>query len=327
MQVPLQRRADYQPIIRKLTVANVDCTSPKGAVAALLRYFGDFGHVLDITPRYWKDTTFHNNVFHVTMDTRPAKGKAAPPEVDTLLGKTIYIDTPGFTRVCRLCQSTVHHRKDCKTWRSLQQRPEALEAYYDRINREQLQLVRELQKAGQQPNSAKLPTKPATTAATDTTKDTATTDATTSQGKTSAEESAAERGDDTDDTEVHIESVEEFEARLARQVDQALNRILPLDTEDAFIAQYNEEIYNYERLFVQRDSTAPGPFTVGGRIEAAWRKRWDTKFLDTVMSDARSPIGSRPSTPSRTTHLRHAVDHPTGDLGSPDFLFRSSPPS
>ena len=324
MQIPLQRRADYQPIIRKLTVANVDCTSPTGALAALLKYFSDFGHVLDVTPRYWKDTTFHNGVFHVTMDTRPAKGKAAPPEVDTLLGKTIYIDTPGYTRVCRLCQSAVHNRKDCKTWRALQQRPEALEAYYDRINREQLQVVRQLQQAGQQSKPASVKPAPASQpvacAGTAATHATNSTDVTTSKGKTPAEDSAAERGDDTEEVEEHIESVEEFEARLARQVDRALDHLMTFRLEANFIEHFNEEIFAYEQLHSQRASQAPGPYAVGARIEAAWRARWDPKMLDTVMSDVRSPAPSRPSTPSRPRNLRHGVNRPEYTLGSPDLV-------
>jgi len=55
-RLPLTRRADYQPSLRRLTVSNVDCTSPSAAVKALRAYFKTYGQVLDVAPRYWADT-------------------------------------------------------------------------------------------------------------------------------------------------------------------------------------------------------------------------------------------------------------------------------
>jgi hypothetical protein len=127
--LPLARRADYQPLLRRLTVSNVDCTSPAAAVKALRAYFKPHGRVLDVTPRYWADTHVHNGVWHVTLDAKQNEVNRAPPEVDVILGQDVFIDIPGFVRVCRHCMSAVHSRKDCKTWQRLQAKPEALAAY------------------------------------------------------------------------------------------------------------------------------------------------------------------------------------------------------
>ena len=76
--LPLERRADYQPRLRRLTVSNVDCTSPKAAVQALQKYFATYGRVLDVTPRYWADTHVHNGVWHVTLDCKQCKVNQPP---------------------------------------------------------------------------------------------------------------------------------------------------------------------------------------------------------------------------------------------------------
>ena len=146
--LPLTRRADYQPLQRRLTVSNVDCTSPAAAVKALRAYFKPYGRVLDVTPRYWADTHVHNGVWHVTLDVKKFEINQAPPEVDVILGQDVFIDVPGFERVCRHCMSAVHSRKDCKTWQRLQAKPEALAAYERNIASDSR--LAELQQARQQ---------------------------------------------------------------------------------------------------------------------------------------------------------------------------------
>jgi len=129
----LDRRSDYIPQIRRLTVSNVDCTSPAAAVKALRTYFKPHGRVLDITPRYWADTHVHNGVWQVSLDVNKNEVNRAPPEVDIILGQDVFIDVPGFVRVCRHCASSVHSRRDCQTWKRLQAKPEALAAYERQI--------------------------------------------------------------------------------------------------------------------------------------------------------------------------------------------------
>jgi hypothetical protein len=132
-RLSLTRRADYQPDIRKLTVAGVDCTSPKAALKALKEFFTPYGRVLDVAPRYWMDTHIHTGVWHVTIDRHQHQVADAPPEVAVIAGQDVYIDIPGQPRVCRHCASAVHCKKDCKTWARLQARPEALAAYERQI--------------------------------------------------------------------------------------------------------------------------------------------------------------------------------------------------
>src|SRR6185295_15248493 len=84
-------------------------------------------------PRYWANTTVHNGIWHVTLDVKQTKVAQPPPEVDIIMGKDVFIDVPGPDRVCHHCLSTVHVKKDCKTWQHLQSRPDALAAYEQRM--------------------------------------------------------------------------------------------------------------------------------------------------------------------------------------------------
>jgi hypothetical protein len=90
----------------------------------------------------------HNGVWHVTLDVNKFEVNRAPPEVDVILGQDVFIDVPGFERVCRHCMSAVHSRKDCKTWQRLQAKPEALAAYERNIASDSR--LAELQQARQQ---------------------------------------------------------------------------------------------------------------------------------------------------------------------------------
>jgi hypothetical protein len=163
--VPLTRRPDYRPSLNKLTVSGVDCTFPKEAVHALMNYFTHYGRVLDITPRYWAGTKVHNGVWHVTLDRNFTKSKTPPPEVDTLLNNDIFIDVPGFSRVCHHCMTAVHNRRDCRTLKSLQAHPEQYQKYLNAIKGDQR--IQQLQQQKKAVPPKPQPSKPAPSKETD----------------------------------------------------------------------------------------------------------------------------------------------------------------
>jgi hypothetical protein len=46
--IPLARRVDHRPNLKKLTVSGMNCTDPHAACAALVQYFGNYGRVVDV---------------------------------------------------------------------------------------------------------------------------------------------------------------------------------------------------------------------------------------------------------------------------------------
>ena len=117
LTVPCARRPNYRPIVEKVYVSGVDCTNPDEACAALQHYFGYYGKVLDVAPRYWEHTPILTGTWHVYLDRNaPVKDKIStvPPEIARIGGVDMFLDIPGVRRVCRVCKSTEHTNPACR---------------------------------------------------------------------------------------------------------------------------------------------------------------------------------------------------------------------
>jgi hypothetical protein len=115
----------YNPC--KLTVSNTNCNNPTRTVRALLDAFSEYGQVIDVTPRFWTNTTFHTGAWHVTImphSTTP------PPELVPILGQDAYVDIPRIRRVCRYCKTVEHTNKSCRAGQLAKRQAEETLARY-----------------------------------------------------------------------------------------------------------------------------------------------------------------------------------------------------
>jgi hypothetical protein len=122
--LPCARRPNYQPIVEKAHVFGVDCTDPDAAAAALCHFFGYYGRVLEVAPRYWESTPIMTGTWHVLIDRNAAvkdKINTVPPEIARIGGVDVILDIPGVRRVCRVCKSTEHTNPACRVGQTLAQ--------------------------------------------------------------------------------------------------------------------------------------------------------------------------------------------------------------
>jgi len=122
--IPCTRRPNYRPIVETVHVYGTDCTNPDHTSDALAHYFGHYGKVIDIAPRYWEDTPILTGTWQVMLDRNaPVKDKitTVPPEVGRIGGVDVFLDIPGVRRVCRVCKTTEHTNPACRIGQSLAQ--------------------------------------------------------------------------------------------------------------------------------------------------------------------------------------------------------------
>jgi len=124
--IPLARRSDHRPDLVRLTISGVNCTNPKQACQHLVQYFSYYGSVVDVTPRFWANTTVHNGVWHVTVDRATlTQTVPSPPEIASIGGRDVFVDIPGVRRICRVCKSQQHTNKNCRVGQKLAARAAA----------------------------------------------------------------------------------------------------------------------------------------------------------------------------------------------------------
>jgi hypothetical protein len=114
LTTPLVYRASRAARLTKFTISNTNCTRPVRCASAIVEIFSQWGKVVDVTPRLWRDTPYHNGVWHVTI---VPEGSAPPPEIVDILGRPAYVDIPGVRRICRHCKTEQHTKENCRAGR------------------------------------------------------------------------------------------------------------------------------------------------------------------------------------------------------------------
>jgi hypothetical protein len=289
--LPLSRRADYQPQIRKLTVSNVDSTSPKEAVHALKQHFTPYGRVLDITPRYWLDSHVHNGVWHVTLDVKQCKVNQAPPEIDVLLGHDIFIDVPGFQRVCRHCMSAVHSRKDCQTWKRLQARPDALAAYERNIASDARLAAHDAARQSQQHQQQKQQQQ--------------------RQKQQQKQQPQQQQKQPSQEKTADPVSDEEFVQAMLRRIDETTDRLRIIFDDDHFEHELDKALRNYEAVATSREVALPSMTEVASE----WQDARLAYLLDLSEKQAREDAANRGDT-SFTSETMEDAGNPADDTSS-----------
>jgi hypothetical protein len=126
LELTFYAKRRYRPC--KLTISNTNCNRPATTVQAIVEALSEYGQVIDVTPRFWRDTCFHNGAWHVTVMPRTA---APPPELIVILGEEAYVDIPRVRRVCRYCKSVAHTNMSCRAGQLARRQEEAKRAVYD----------------------------------------------------------------------------------------------------------------------------------------------------------------------------------------------------
>jgi hypothetical protein len=128
LTTPLVYRASRAVKLTKFTVSNTNCTRPQRTASAIVEIFSKWGKVVDVTPRFWRDSPYHTGAWHVTI---VAKGSTPPPEILDILGRPAYVDIPGIRRVCRHCKTEKHTKDNCRAGQMARRERGELDGLYN----------------------------------------------------------------------------------------------------------------------------------------------------------------------------------------------------
>jgi hypothetical protein len=152
--LPLTRRPQYRPRLEKVTVSGVDCTVPSAASEALREFFGHYGRVVEIAPRYWEDVPVHTGTWHVTIDINAAvKGKlpGVPPDTATIGGVEVIINIPQLRRACPVCKvSDAHPNPACRFGQQLARKEKQRQQQEQKQQQQQQQEQKQQRQQGPQ---------------------------------------------------------------------------------------------------------------------------------------------------------------------------------